>query len=599
MVGTRNSAEEAAFNAAVAQAVEALMPDLRTRLFDEFRQAHPGSRSGGDAAPTMLEWLEKFGKQKPKPFSSANSPVDAENWIAHIEKIFEVLGCADEFKTRLASYKLEGDALSWWKSFKQVKGDDFISTLTWQAFREVFYLQYFPRSEQQKFEREYHNIKQYDNELSGDFMRRFLRLASFLGTRAGTQEEQAMKFKWALSDWILESLVNTDFTDIAMVADAARNVEILRERTRSNKRNRDGDRIQSFGATGSGQVQRSQGQRDQDRRGNGNGSGGSNRNGDRNNNQKYGNNRGQQYGNSSGYRSNYGSGSSNQRRFPDQASSPPCSTCGKLHPGKPCHRLTGGCFSCGVVGHRANECPKNKNKGGTGTQSAASGRVFAMTREQAARASGTITGSLHMFGRVIFVLFDTGATHSVVSISFAKHITIPPTLLEYALSISTPMKNQVIINHEYKNCPVRFDDRIRSANLFPLEMCDFNIILGMDWLTEHRATIDCHTKRVIFGDLSNPEFVYQGSLPVKPMKIISALKARTLISHGCEGFLASIKDTSVNETRLEDHPVVRDFSDVFPEELPGIPPEREVEFNIELIPGAEPISKAPYRMAPI
>ncbi|PWA74608.1 hypothetical protein CTI12_AA250520 [Artemisia annua] len=309
----------------------------------------------GDAAPTLLGCLEKFGKQKPKSFSSANSPVDAENWIAYIEKIFEV------------------------------KGDDFVTTLTWQSFREIFYLQYFPRSEQQKFEREYHNIKQFDNESSGDFMRWFLRLASFLGTRAGNQEEQAMKFKWALSDWILESLVNTDFTDIAKVADAARNVEILRERTRSNKRSRDGDRIQSSGATGSGQVQRSQSQRDQDRRGNGNGNGGSNRYGDRNNNQKYGNSRGQQYGNSSGYRSNYGSGSSNQKRFPDQASSPPCSTCGKMHPGNPCHRLTG-----------ASDCPKNKNKGGTGTQSAASGRVFAMTREQAARASGTITGSLHM-----------------------------------------------------------------------------------------------------------------------------------------------------------------------------------------------------------
>ncbi|PWA51125.1 hypothetical protein CTI12_AA461840 [Artemisia annua] len=257
MVSTRNTGDEAAFNAAVNQAVEAFMPDLRTRLFEEYRQAHLAAGSSGDAAPTPLGWLEKFGKQKPKSFSSANSPVDAENWIAHIEKIFD-------------------------------------------SFREIFYLQYFPRSEQQKFEREYHNIKQFDNESSGDFMRRFLHLASFLGTRAGNQEEQAMKFKWALSDWILESLVNTDFTDIAKVADAARNVEILMERTRSNKRNRDGDRIQSYGATGSGQVQRSQGQRDQDRRGNGNGNGGSNRYGDRNNNQKHGNNRGQQYGNSSG-----------------------------------------------------------------------------------------------------------------------------------------------------------------------------------------------------------------------------------------------------------------------------------------------------------
>ncbi|GKA02768.1 putative reverse transcriptase domain-containing protein [Tanacetum coccineum] len=83
------------------------------------------------------------------------------------------------------------------------------------------------------------------------------------------------------------------------------------------------------------------------------------------------------------------------------------------------------------------------------------------------------------------------------------------------------------------------------------------------------------------------------------MKIISALKARTLLSHGCEGFLATIHDTTSDVSSIHDQPIVSEFQDVFPDELPGIPPIRDVEFNIELIPGAEPISKAPYRMAPI
>nr|GFB02047.1 hypothetical protein [Tanacetum cinerariifolium] len=87
-------------------------------------------------------------------------------------------------------------------------------------------------------------------------------------------------------------------------------------------------------------------------------------------------------------------------------------------------------------------------------------------------------------------------------------------------------------------------------------MCEFDIILDMDWLTEHHATIDCRSYRVIFGDIHAPEFIYHGSLPEKSIQIISALQARTLLSHGCE--------------------------DVFPDELPGIPPVREVEFNIEL-----------------
>ncbi|GJT17329.1 putative reverse transcriptase domain-containing protein [Tanacetum coccineum] len=165
--------------------------------------------------------------------------------------------------------------------------------------------------------------------------------------------------------------------------------------------------------------------------------------------------------------------------------------------------------------------------------------------------------------------------------------------------ISTPMKNHMLIDHEYVNCPLRFDDRIRPANLLPIHMLDFDVILGMDWLASHRATIDCYARTVIFGNVRQPEFVYHGSSPLKSVKLISAMKARTLISHGCQGFLASVMDTSLESPNIENLSVVREFADVFPDELPGLPPAREIEFGIELIPGAEPISKAPYRMAPV
>ncbi|GKB20823.1 retrotransposon protein, putative, ty3-gypsy subclass [Tanacetum coccineum] len=105
-------------------------------------------------------------------------------------------------------------------------------------------------------------------------------------------------------------------------------------------------------------------------------------------------------------------------------------------------------------------------------------------------------------------VFGTGSTHSMVPLTFAKHLKVPSTLLDHALSISTPMGNIVVISHEFRRFPLRVGDNIRFANLFPLEMSDFDIILGMDCLTEHRATIDYHRKRVIFGDLNNPEFNY-------------------------------------------------------------------------------------------
>nr|GEZ61849.1 putative reverse transcriptase domain-containing protein [Tanacetum cinerariifolium] len=93
--------------------------------------------------------------------------------------------------------------------------------------------------------------------------------------------------------------------------------------------------------------------------------------------------------------------------------------------------------------------------------------------------------------------------------------------------------------------------------------------------SEHHATIDCRSYRVIFSDIHAPEFIYHGSLPGKSMQIISALQPRTLLSHGCEGFLAIIHDTTSDVSSIHDQPIVSEFPDVFPDELPGIPSVRE------------------------
>nr|GFB86689.1 putative reverse transcriptase domain-containing protein [Tanacetum cinerariifolium] len=293
---------------------------------------------------------------------------------------------------------------------------------------------------------------------------------------------------------------------------------------------------------------------------------------------------------------------SQQSRGPFEGYSyPVCTTCRRRHPGE-CRRATGTCFKCGQTGHLQKDCKKNTTASTSGQadkKPGASGRVFAITKDHATKTSGTITDTLFIYGHVVFVLFDTGATHSVISFVFASCVTTTPTLLDHVLCISTPMKDSVRITHVYRDLPLQFDDKIRAISALPLDMCKFDIILGMDWLTEHHATIDCRSYRVIFGDIHAPEFIYHGSLPGKSMQIVSALQARTLLSHGCEGFLATIHDMTSDVPSIHDQPIVSEFPDVFLDELPGIPPVREVEFSIELIPGAEPISKAPYRMAPI
>ncbi|GJS02678.1 zinc finger, CCHC-type, retrotransposon gag domain protein [Tanacetum coccineum] len=305
--------------------------------------------------------------------------VEAENWIAHIEKIFEVLGCDDQFKARLATYKLEGDAHSWWRAYKQAKGGDaYVATLSWNDFRDIFFLQYFPYSEKERCEREYKSIRQLPEETSTDFMKRFLRLAGFLGAKAGTQEEQAKHFKWGLNDFVLDRILNTEFTDVAQVANAARNIEIFRDRPKNegdNKRDRDGHRIRPSKTPSQGSNMRANDRRDSDKYGNHGRHGNRDRygtdrwHGDRQGSDRHGNGsdrqgngsqkawrdqdqqvRGQHYSRS--YRS------SSQSGYSDYNSCPPCNLCGKFHPGKACHRATGACFECGEVGHLAKDCKK-------------------------------------------------------------------------------------------------------------------------------------------------------------------------------------------------------------------------------------------------
>nr|GEW57866.1 DNA/RNA polymerases superfamily protein [Tanacetum cinerariifolium] len=168
-----------------------LLRHIRAEIREEFRTSSGPSNAGGHPPPvTIHTWLEGFNKQKPHSFEKetapATAPVDAENWISHMEKIFDVRGCEDAFKTRLAVYKFEGNALAWWKAYKQAKGGDaWLIIVTWADFKKLFFLQFFPRAEQERLKRDYLSIRQTNTETSTEFMQRFLRLAGFLGAAAG------------------------------------------------------------------------------------------------------------------------------------------------------------------------------------------------------------------------------------------------------------------------------------------------------------------------------------------------------------------------------------------------------------------------------
>ncbi|XP_028076865.1 uncharacterized protein LOC114278904 [Camellia sinensis] len=135
-------------------------------------------------------------------------------------------------------------------------------------------------------------------------------------------------------------------------------------------------------------------------------------------------------------------------------------------------------------------------------------------------------------------------------------------------------------------------------NLLPLDVAYFDIILGMDWLSEYHVTIDCMSKQVTFHPLGQPEFTLKGHRVISPPYLIFAMKACKLLQKGCQGYLCSIFKGQPANVCVDTIPIVREFPDVFLKELPGELVDYEIEFTIDVVPGTQPISKTPYRMSP-
>ena len=227
----------------------------------------------------------------------------------------------------------------------------------------------------------------------------------------------------------------------------------------------------------------------------------------------------------------------------------------------------------------------------------AQARVYAIPRQEAIVASEVVTGKLLVSHVEACVLIDPGATHSFITLTFASRIHKYIKLLDYDLHVSTPLGELLEVNSVCRDCMVQIDGVELCADLLLMTFYDFDIILGMDWLTKHHAIVNCFTKEVEFDVPNQARIVFRGERKIMSTCLISAIKACKMIQKGCEAYLAHVIDTRKTAAKLEDIPVVNEFQDVFPVELPGLPPDRDVEFTIELLPGTAPISVTPYRMA--
>ncbi|KAI3814357.1 hypothetical protein L1987_19110 [Smallanthus sonchifolius] len=155
--------------------------------------------------------------------------------------------------------------------------------------------------------------------------------------------------------------------------------------------------------------------------------------------------------------------------------------------------------------------------------------------------------------------------------------------------------NEAQANNDMVN---ELNDHAFPINLVPMPLGSFDIIIGMDWLSNHHAEVICFEKCIRIPLPSGETLRVFGEKPCKGLKLMSCTTAEKYLRKKYVAFLAHVIQKDVKEKSIQDIPIIRDFPEVFPEDLSGLPPVRQVEFRIDLVPGANPVARAPYRLAP-
>ena len=212
-------------------------------------------------------------------------------------------------------------------------------------------------------------------------------------------------------------------------------------------------------------------------------------------------------------------------------------------------------------------------------------RVFVITQQDADIASAVVTGMISVFDRDAHILIDPGATHSFISMGFISNVNVESQPIDCNIVVSLPTGDSRLAESVYMDSRVIIGGQEFLADLILLDIYEFDVILGMDWLSRHHATVDCYRKEVRFCRLGQTEVVFYGLWKTLPNSIMTAMKASKMLRKSYQGYPTYVIEVRDSGSRLEDISVVREFPDVFPEDLPGIPPDREIDFQIELAPG--------------
>ncbi|GKB12164.1 putative reverse transcriptase domain-containing protein, partial [Tanacetum coccineum] len=476
-------------------------------------------------------------------------------------------------------------ALTWWNFYKRTVGVEAAYAMNWVKLMKLMTEVYCPRNEIQKMETELWNLTVKGNDLTA-YTQRFQELILLCTRMVPDEEDRVERFIGGLPDNIQGNVIATNparLQDVIRIANqlmdkkvqgyAARSVENKR-RIESNLRDNHGQQPPFKRQNTSGQnVARAYTAGNNERRG---------------------------YAGPLPY-------CNKCRMHHEGLCTMRCGNCKKVgHQTRDCRaaiapntqRAPVGnqqgiiCYECGRPRHFRKDCPKLRSQnpyaiGGGGTNP----------------DSNVVTGTFLLNNCYASMLFDSGADRSFVSTTFSALLDVTPTTLDTSYAVELADGRISETNIVLRGCTLGLLGHPFDIDLMPVELGSFDVIIGMDWLAKYHALIVCDEKvvRIPYG---NEVLIIRGDNydSGSKLNIISCTKTQKYIEKGCQVYLAQVTtkkaEDKSEERRLEDVPIVREFLEVFPEDLPGLPPARQVEFQIDLVPGAAPVARAPYRLAP-